>query len=109
MKKLLLSAIACVAFAGSSFASNEIVKNEITSDENFQIENATEIINLVESDTKPCRFRITGRDVYGRPFDTPFRTEGNVTSEGCDTAKNAKVKELKEQGATIDKIDSTWG
>jgi len=26
MKKLLLSAIACVAFAGSSFASNEVVQ-----------------------------------------------------------------------------------
>lgn len=28
MKKLLLSALACVAFAGSSFASNEVVEKE---------------------------------------------------------------------------------
>jgi|SRR5690606_5823181 len=109
MKKFLFSALACIAFAGSSFASNEIVKNEINLDEKSQIENSAKITNLVESDTKPCRFRITGRDVYGRSFNSPYRTVDNVTSEGCDAAKNAKVLELKEQGATIDTVESTWG
>jgi len=109
MRKLVFSALACVAFAGSGFASNEVVKNEITSDENFQIENSTEIINSVESDTKPCRFRIIGRDAFGRSFDTTWETTSNTTEGGCGKAKDAKVKELQDQEATIDKTIVVWG
>lgn len=46
MKKLLLSALACVAFVGSGFASNEVIL-EILKNKNDGIEQAT----------VPCRWR----------------------------------------------------
>ena len=109
MRKMFLSALACVAFAGSSFASNEIVNKEIISDDKSQVENSVEIISTAEADKKPCKFRIKGKDVYGRPFNTEWRTAGNVTSSDCDGAKDSKILELKRQGATIEKASTDWG
>lgn len=104
MKKLVFSALACVAFAGSAFASNEVVveKQELKSEKSVELE-------IVESNEKPCNFRVTGRDAYGRSFVSSWRTVENTTQSGCDGAKNAKIKELEKLGAKIDKVDSTWG
>lgn len=65
MKKLLFSALACVAFAGSSFASNEVV-NEVEANKGLTV-------NL-DFDAAPCRFNLcvyhpeTGEAIYGYDY-----------------------------------------
>src|SRR5690554_263434 len=55
MKKLLLSAIACVAFAGSSFASNEVViEDREVKVENQRIYEVSFAEILLEDDAKAC-------------------------------------------------------
>jgi len=85
-------------------ASNEIVYEK----QDLSLEKSVEL-DIVESDKKPCRFRIIGKDVFGRPFDTTWETVKNTTKDGCDAAKNAKVTELENQEATIEKTIVTWG
>ena len=110
MKKLMFSALACIAFAFSGFASNEVV-NE-TSDakisENIAIEKDSVIDNNSEASTGDCNVRIVATDAYGRRFDKVFNY-GNIPSDCCDSSKKDKVNELKNLGATIAKIETTWG
>ncbi|WP_177761556.1 hypothetical protein [Flavobacterium sp. I3-2] len=58
MKKIMFSALACVAFAFSGFASNEVVEgNESVSDFNLETEINESDFNI--EGTKPCEYYIS--------------------------------------------------
>jgi hypothetical protein len=61
MKKLMFSALACVAFAFSGFASNEVVKEEKVLDGNNSIETEITVSNTKEDKVefaKTCYYDI---------------------------------------------------
>lgn len=56
MKKLLFSALASVAFAGSGFASNEIVESSIFLNNEFSVETAEKSgLNFLGEEFAPCQ------------------------------------------------------
>ena len=68
MKKMMFSALACVAFAFSGFASNEVVEaKEFVSDINLETE--VDDFNLKVEDFAPCEIVIIVRDKKGDIVD----------------------------------------
>lgn len=104
MRKLLFSALACVAFVGSGFASNEVVYDT----KNLKTEISVDL-DMVVAEKKPCSYTIKGKDAFGRDFHTRWTLQGEVTSADCDNAKNNRVAQLEKQGATIESTSTHWG
>jgi len=89
MKKLVFSALACVAFAGSSFASNEIVKDESKNQ-------SVEINDKVEDG---CTILVVGVDGEGN--SKSFVREGSGGLGDCLIAAGHLVLEAEAQGYTV--------
>jgi len=106
MKKIILSALACVAFAFNGFASNEATK-EKTAVEVALVQVLNHVISFEKAD-KPCSVRVIGKDAYGNDFDTLYKYR-DTSSDGCDQNKKNKVSQLEKLGATIEKTVVTWG
>lgn len=108
MKKLLFSAMACIAFAGSAFASNEVVN------ENHHLENEiseNDSVLAIESDEKrPCSFKaaFVGRD--GKVVIKEGNTEEMVTKVGCKEAADAWAAATHQITPFIPgSLDTVWG
>ena len=109
MKKLLFSALACVAFAFSGFASNEEVEvKEIVADLNLEIEKSTEIETVYSendyiiqefeffNDKGDCNIVTTPK---GMIIDVITRKKANTTSSDCaSTFKGMMDLTIKEYG-----------
>jgi len=96
MKKMMFSALACVAFAFSGFASNEVVdepKNEI---DNFSLNGST--INDsnfgLEEDWGLCTITITVTNADGEVTDTATYHRLAESAADCTSKGNAIAKEL---------------
>ena len=91
MKKLLFSALACVAFAFSGFASNEEVevKNEI---DNSSFDVST-ISDFKEDSFGSCVITVTVYDSKGNVTDTRLYFRTATSQSDC----NAKGYELVKQ------------
>ncbi len=104
MKKLLFSALACVAFAFSGFALNEEVEvKEIVADLNLEIEKSTEIetVYIIQefeffNDKGDCNIVTTPK---GMIIDVITRKKANTTSSDCaSTFKGMMDLTIKEYG-----------
>ncbi|SEH59751.1 hypothetical protein SAMN02927937_00404 [Paenimyroides aquimaris] len=96
MPKLLLSTLACVAFAGSSFAANEVVALDIQ-----------EIINS----EKPCTIQVTVTNPDGST-GTRYGDGGNTSLIGCGEFMDFYMNDLRERGYTFDSetdVVLIWG
>jgi|SRR5690606_2288624 len=97
MRKLVFSALACVAFVGSSFAANY----EYTKDD-FCIFNMEEKVF-----DKPCTVSVS--------FITPegkrgYEARNSITDEeGCNNALLTLISDLTEQGFEITNFHNYWG
>ena len=112
MKKLLFSALACVAFAFSGFASNEEVEvKEIVADLNLEIEKSTEIETVYSendyiiqefeffNDKGDCNIVIIVTTPKGMIIDVITRKKANTTSSDCaSTFKGMMDLTIKEYG-----------
>ena len=97
MKKMFFSAIAMIAFAGSTFASNEVVK-EVDVNNNVTIE-CLDSENIIEEDFVPCSVSV-GYYINGRYVTDTFHSEV-ANGSGCADFLNDIVKGLKGQGFNI--------
>jgi len=100
MKKLLFSALACVAFAFSGFASNEVVKEENVLNQNNLIE------KYVFSEDDGCT--ICTLTTYKFNSDGTIRSESSQLVKVCNvTCAQANEKLAKQLEPTLDnpKID----
>lgn len=89
MKKLMFSALACVAFAFSGFASNEVVNEEKVSNENIVIETKTDVNEI--KITVDSNFRVTGNCNYTltrtfRGFDGKYYTQSKSYTTDAKSA-----------------------
>ncbi len=88
MRKILFSALAMVAFAGSAFASNEVVVENLSNDKQEQ--------------TTPCRWRT----VYTHSDGT--KSYGPWTYGNCNTVVHPDgTKELKPIKAATHELSPT--
>lgn len=103
MKKLLFSALACVAFAGSAFASNEIVNEE-----NMSLNTVKD--EIVESSGRPCKVYVWAISPGGERV-WKDGDGGTVSYDECGKYKDKFLKDLKEQNFefTEDDITVIWG
>lgn len=86
MRKLLFSALACVAFAGSSFASNEVVNLNNSAFEGLGI----------------CRVWIDLYDQNGNYLGTEYFWTATSSSAACDLwAKNKKNEVVAQKNKEI--------
>ncbi len=84
MKKLLFSALACVAFAGSSFAANEIVvenQHEIEVKEGFLIKNNYTFESV--NSTNNCFVRVDVYDSRGRFVRSHYFSTTTTSEADC--------------------------
>lgn len=118
MRKVFLSALACVAFAGSSFASNEIVNNFTTCEKEVtevnlkhEINSAIDSIEAVNSDeTRPCSWKAVVIGVDGKWTIKEGRTEGNVTKDGCRKAADGWAAATHQLTPVVpNTLDVVWG
>ena len=93
MRKFAFSALACVAFAGSSFASNEIVENSIFLDNEFSIENKNS--ELLDEDFKPCQVEFWIYDADGGVVDYIHRITDTPTKGDCYTFAGTIMREYE--------------
>lgn len=128
MKKFLFSALACVAFAGSSFASNEVVhtssikslSNSKTNAENnfegnfgLKLENGILLtVSKVYSDLGDCSWVIVFTNSRGQIVNMQISpVYGDTTSGGCEESFNGAmqgaIKLAKERGFNVSG-QSTW-
>ncbi|MDM1071281.1 hypothetical protein HX001_02115 [Empedobacter brevis] len=100
MKKLFLSALACVAFAGSAFASNGII---LKTDSFFK--------NYEEIKEKPCKISVKVRDKDGNSDVRYSGSAGNVSLSECDGIRSRFESDLRAQGFYFSDADVTliWG
>lgn len=63
MKKMFLSALACVAFAGSAFASNEVIESIDCTNVEFLLD--LEKTDIIENSMKKCVVEVNTRDNWG--------------------------------------------
>lgn len=85
MRKLLFSALACVAFAGSSFASNEVVNINKSSSED-------DVTSL-----GICRVWIDLYDQNGNYLGTEYYWTATSSSAACDLWAQRKKDEVVAQ------------
>jgi|GEM_PF-4947416 len=118
MKKFLFSALACIAFAGSSFASNEIVNNFATyekevSEINLKSEITTTIdsVEAINSDeTRPCSWKALVLGLDGKWTVREGKTEGNVTKDGCKKAADGWAAATHQLTPIMENtMDIVWG
>ena len=82
MKKLLFSALACVAFAFSGFASNEVVGQDFG--------------------LKSCSIKISIIDENGAEVDNvPIEIENPKSYSDCLTRAEQEAKNLEEKGLCV--------
>ena len=105
MRKVFLSALACVAFAGSSFASNEVVK-----DDNCMAITKETTNEQVEFN-KPCKIEVRVRDRYGNPSTKFAGSLGSVSLSDCDGIRVRFEEDLRAEGYYFAEADVTliWG
>ena len=99
MKKLLFSAMACIAFAGSAFASNEVVtENDVT------------IMAEQLDSKKPCLITATVTK-NGQSMTKYAHGSGDVSLADCEGVMNAFIQDLKNEGYVFSEKDITliWG
>ena len=102
MRKLVFSALACVAFAGSGFAANEVVK----------LRNIEEIkeLEIIESSGKPCNVYVWVQTPDGKK---EWRTGegGSLSWYDCGSYKDKFLQGLREEGLKFsdEDISVTWG
>ncbi len=121
MRKMFLSALACVAFAGSSFASNEIIYKENNSllnnnsndkqdsQESFKLnlENGISLtVTKVYSGLGDCSWVIIFTDSRGRIVNMQISpVYGDTTFEGCGSsfggAMDKAIEYAKEWGLNV--------
>lgn len=105
MKNLLFSALACVAFAGSSFASNEIVSNlnkngELTSDVKVTEISKNNLETNSKEDFIPCSVQIE-YTYNGKTFvKSAYADVAN--GDGCADFSNTVKSDLISKGFRID-------
>ena len=99
MKKLLFSAMACIAFAGSAFASNEVVSKQ-----DFLLLEMNEF-----EPKKPCKVHVYVKDRNGN-FSWQTGDGGNLTWDDCGKFKDKFIEELKTKNlAPTDDVTVIWG
>lgn len=101
MKKLLFSAMACIAFSGSAFASNEVVKEA----QLLEVE-TKDSPDKVEFESE-CRANFSGTNPEGIPDVITFVKHG-LTSDGCDEFLKQQTEVLNKRGWIIKKKDNTY-
>lgn len=89
MKKLVFSALACVAFAGSSFASNEVIEESFTS--NYADISCHMQVNIIEDG-------VLTEVLY---FNGPL----NLSRTACFSWATMIMDRLTEQGLEIDSFE----
>ena len=105
MKKLVFSAIACVAFAGNGFASNEIVFEK----QDFLAE-MSKNSEITESGGNPCKVYVWATGPDGKS-DWKSGDGGSLSYDDCGKYKDGFVKDLREKGFTFEEenIKVIWG
>jgi len=102
MKKIMFSALACVAFAFSGFASNEVVDEsiDVKMSENVMIQNDYLIQEFEFFDDKgDCNIVIIVTTPKGMIVDVITRKKANTTSIDCaSTFKGMMDLTIKEYG-----------
>lgn len=104
MKKLVFSALACVAFAGSSFASNEIVDKY----DNYCSETSNDKIEF----NKPCKIEVRAKDGEGNSVTKYASGSGNISLSDCDNVRSRFEEDLRADGYTFDSdtdVTLIWG
>lgn len=97
MKKLLFSAMACIAFAGSAFASNEVVDSTINQDE--YLRTIEKLNNSSDDQTIYCTVIIDYR-INGRSYS--YTAHSMVENgQGCSSFADLVANELAGQGYLI--------
>ena len=97
MKKLLFTAMACVAFAFNGLASNEVVEN--TNDK-------------IEETKKPCKIAVKLKGADGEIYVRYASGAGNITLSDCDNVRVRFEKDLKEEGYEFNSDEDVtliWG
>ncbi|QHC84746.1 hypothetical protein AS589_08085 [Empedobacter brevis] len=79
MKKLFFSALACVAFAGSTFASNEVELKDLFSNEDFAKCNFTVVAYDPETDEVLETFKYSGNESAGPCFDLGLKEQDRLS------------------------------
>ncbi|MBA5791573.1 hypothetical protein H1R17_10140 [Flavobacterium sp. xlx-214] len=116
MKKFIFSALACVAFAGSSFASNEIVNCKQLNSVELQLN--SEDINLVNENfiikeqlvvnNGLCEIVILVFDRGGNLIDAVSRKSANVSADWCANSYN-RMLDMMKQDYSIEDYDFKAG
>ena len=100
MKKLLFSAMACIAFAGSAFASNEVVSKQ-----DFLLLEMNEF-----EPKKPCKVHIY---VIGPDGTKSWKTGegGDLTWDDCGQFKDKYISDMDQKGFKLidDNVTVIWG
>lgn len=115
MKKFLFSALACVAFAGSSFASNEVLENVESSTKTTMCAFDKEIMEsdliikeqLVFSNGL-CEIVIFVFDRRGNLIDAVSRRSANVSSDWCANSYN-RMLDMVMADYSIEEYDISGG
>lgn len=98
MTKLILSALACVAFAGSAFASNEVVLNDNLKD----LKN-----DSTEKVFGACYLTVSGKDAEGNTYSDKFSWNSR-SSTNCSKEATKKLESLENQGYKINEHDNKY-
>ena len=101
MKKILFSALACVAFAGSAFASNEIVEFKTTTDS--ELSGHYETLEMLPLADYPCKFLIYVYNPVTEEFIDSLIYYGNESADDCFN-EGLRVQEeysIKYEGANV--------
>lgn len=118
MRKLVFSALACVAFAGSSLASNEIVVDITTYEKEVsEINLKSEITATIDSfetinsdETRPCSWKALVLGLDGNWTIKEGSTEGNVTKDGCKQAADGWAAATHQITPIMEgTMDIVWG
>lgn len=104
MRKFVLSAIACVAFAGSSFASNEVVYEK----QDLSLEKSDKL--TIQESQRPCTVYVW---VTAPDGERQWKTGegGSLSWDDCGEYKDGFLNGLREQGFEFSEDDITviWG
>ncbi|WLD23146.1 hypothetical protein NU10_10565 [Flavobacterium dauae] len=91
MRKFVLSALACVAFAGSGFASNEVVEKDVLT----ITEESNSILDNFEFAEYPCQFGITVATPAGEFLDA-YIVVGREGGTPCVNSIAEEIHRMRE-------------
>lgn len=106
MKKFLFSALACVAFAGSSFASNEVIND--TKYVSTTVEKADDKPDF----NKSCKIAVKVKDRFGNGSTQYAGGSGNISLADCDNVRSRFEEDLRAKGYTFNSetdVTLIWG